>query len=90
MITWSDNYIMGIKQFDYEHKQLFHLAEQILSKMRISNRNHPDTHMFVIREAVTYIMSATPRKKKPICVPLATRAMPFTKCSTTTFKTVSW
>lgn len=55
MITWSDNYIMGIKQFDHEHKQLFHLAEQILSKMRISNRNHPDTHMFVIREAVTYI-----------------------------------
>ncbi len=64
MITWSDNYIMGIKQFDYEHKQLFHLAEQILSKMRISNRNHPDTHMFVIREAVTYINSYFERHAK--------------------------
>ena len=28
MLTWSDNYIMGIDQFDQEHQQLFRLAEQ--------------------------------------------------------------
>ena len=64
MITWSDNYIMGIEQFDHEHKQLFRLAEQILSKMRLSNRSGSDTHMFVIREAVTYINSYFERHAK--------------------------
>lgn len=34
MLTWSDNYIMGIDQFDQEHQQLFRLADQVIQRMR--------------------------------------------------------
>ena len=62
MITWNDNYIMGIDQFDQEHRQLFHLADQIIARMR--NRSSSDTHIFVISEALTYIYSYFDRHAK--------------------------
>ena len=34
MIAWSDNYLMGIAEFDNEHKKLFQIAEQILNRLR--------------------------------------------------------
>lgn len=54
MLTWSDNYIMGIDQFDQEHQQLFRLAEQVIQRMR-ERSDEANMRMFVIREAVTYI-----------------------------------
>ena len=56
MLTWSDNYIMGIDQFDQEHQQLFRLAEQVIQRMR-ERSDEANMRMFVIREAVTYINS---------------------------------
>ena len=35
MIAWSDNYLMGIAEFDNEHKKLFQIAEQILNRLRV-------------------------------------------------------
>ena len=56
MITWSDNYLMGIEQFDREHKQIFKLAGQILERMR--TRDHEaGTRLFVVREAIIYLNS---------------------------------
>lgn len=54
MITWSDNYIMGIEQFDEEHKQLFKLADQILEKVK-ERGDDEKIRKFVIREGVIYI-----------------------------------
>lgn len=56
MITWSDNYLMGIEQFDREHRQIFKLAGQILERMR--TRDHEaGTRLFVVREAIIYLNS---------------------------------
>ncbi len=56
MITWSDNYLMGIEQFDREHRQIFKLAGQILERMR--TRDHEaGTRLFVVREATIYLNS---------------------------------
>ena len=54
MITWSDNYLMGIEQFDQEHKQIFKLAGQILERMRTWG-SEERVRMFVVREAVVYL-----------------------------------
>lgn len=54
MITWSDNYLMGIEQFDQEHKQIFKLAGQILERMRTWD-NEKRVRMFVMREAIIYL-----------------------------------
>lgn len=54
MITWSDNYLMGIEQFDKDHQKIFKLAKQVLELMR--NRDHdPRSRMFVIQESLTYV-----------------------------------
>ena len=54
MITWNDNYLLGIEQLDHEHKQLFKMAYQILE--RVQERYHDDQYrLFLLRESITYL-----------------------------------
>ena len=54
VLTWNENYLMGIEEFDTEHRKLFHVAEQILDRLR--SREEEDTaRMFVVREGLNYL-----------------------------------
>ncbi len=54
MLTWDDNYIMGIEQLDHEHQQLFKMAFQILEKLQ--QRYTDDQYrLFILRESITYL-----------------------------------
>ena len=54
MITWSDNYLMGVERLDEEHRQLFQIAEQILDRMR-TRGDEGTARMFVVREGLKYL-----------------------------------
>lgn len=54
MLRWKDSYLMGIEQFDHEHRQLFSLAESILKRVR--ERGHePETRLLIVRESLIYL-----------------------------------
>lgn len=54
MITWNDNYIMGVEQLDHEHQQLFKMAFGILEK--VQQRYTDDQYrLFLLRESITYL-----------------------------------
>ena len=54
MIAWSDNYLMGIAEFDNEHKKLFQIAEQILNRLRVCG-DEEGIRMFILREGLKYL-----------------------------------
>lgn len=54
MITWSENYLMGIEKFDKEHKKTFQLAKRVIERMMEDDADEKQRY-FVIREMVTYI-----------------------------------
>lgn len=54
MITWSENYLMGIEKFDEEHQQTFKLAKQVIERM-LQHDEDERQRFFVIREMLTYI-----------------------------------
>lgn len=54
MLRWKDSYLMGIEQFDHEHRQLFSLAESILKRVR-ERGYEPETRLLIVRESLIYL-----------------------------------
>lgn len=54
MLTWNDNYKMGIEEFDNDHQQLFKLAQRAVNMMQ-EHSEEPGRRMFILRETLTYI-----------------------------------
>ena len=54
MLTWNESYLMGIEEFDAEHRRLFRIAEHILNLLR-SRDGESATRMFVVREGLNYL-----------------------------------
>lgn len=56
MIFWSENYKMGIEEFDREHEKIFEIAESLLERVR-SRGDEADMRLFIIREGLKYLHS---------------------------------
>lgn len=56
MIQWNDYYMMGIEDFDNDHKQLFQIAGRIIAMV---NRSMDDsnTRLHILREGIKYLRS---------------------------------
>lgn len=63
MITWSENYTMGIEEFDFEHKKIFEIAGRILDRVR-SRGDEAFMRLFIIQEGLNYLNSYFERHAK--------------------------
>ena len=54
MLTWNENYLMGVEELDEDHRQLFKLAQQVLERTK-TREEDPFNRMFILREGMNYL-----------------------------------
>ncbi len=56
MIQWNEYYMMGIEDFDNDHKQLFKIADRIINMVNQS-MGDSNTRLHIMREGIKYLRS---------------------------------
>ena len=51
MLTWNENYLMGVEELNEDHRQLFKLAQQVLERTK-TREEDPFNRMFILREGM--------------------------------------
>ena len=54
MLTWNENYLMGVDELDEDHRQLFRIARQLLERAKTQS-GEAFTRMFILREGMNYL-----------------------------------
>lgn len=54
MLTWNENYLMGVEELDEDHRQLFKLSQQVLERTK-TREEDPFNRMFILRKGINYL-----------------------------------